>query len=293
MISVRLPDGSLKEFPDDSSSLDVAQNIGPRLAQAVLAAKANGTIVDSTRPLKEVADVNQPVDLRLLTDRDPEALGVLRHSCAHVMARAVMRLFPGGEPGLRSDARQRLLLRLRLPAQAQRGGFRPDRRGDAEDRQGRRALRAIRPRPPGGPRVLRRTTPETQGRAHRHRAGRASDGQLLSARRVRRPVPRAAHPRRRPHQGVQAALGRRLVLEGECRQRAVAAALRHGLLQEGRAGGVSSASRRGQTPRPPRAGEEAGPLHDHQRRGPGALSRGCPRGRPSGRFWKSSSRRSF
>ncbi|HEX4072534.1 MAG TPA: threonine--tRNA ligase [Planctomycetaceae bacterium] len=94
MISVRLPDGSLKEFPDDSTSLDVAKSISPRLAQAVLAAKANGTIVDSARPLKEVADVTQPVDLRLLTDRDPEALGVLRHSCAHVMARAVMRLFP-------------------------------------------------------------------------------------------------------------------------------------------------------------------------------------------------------
>src|SRR5579863_1356598 len=94
MISVRLPDGSVKEFPDESSSLDVAQSISPRLAQAVLAAKANGTVVDSSRPLREVADVSKPVELRLLTDRDPEALGVLRHSCAHVMARAVMRLFP-------------------------------------------------------------------------------------------------------------------------------------------------------------------------------------------------------
>src|SRR5580698_5609005 len=94
MISVRLPDGSIKEYADDSTSLDVANSIGSRLAQAVLAAKTNGTVVDSARPLKEVADVKQPVDLRLLTDRDAEALGVLRHSCAHVMARAVMRLFP-------------------------------------------------------------------------------------------------------------------------------------------------------------------------------------------------------
>jgi threonyl-tRNA synthetase len=94
MISVRLPDGSLKDVPDDSSSLDVAKTISPRLAQAVLAANANGKIVDSARPLKEVADVKQPVELRLLTDRDAEALGVIRHSCAHVMARAVMRLFP-------------------------------------------------------------------------------------------------------------------------------------------------------------------------------------------------------
>ena len=94
MISVRLPDGSLKEVPDDSTSLDVAKTISQGLARAVLAAKANGKIVDSARPLAEVADAKQPVELRLLTDRDPEALGVLRHSCAHVMARAVMRLFP-------------------------------------------------------------------------------------------------------------------------------------------------------------------------------------------------------
>ena len=47
MISVRLPDGSVKEYADDSTSLDVANSIGSRLAQAVLAAKTNGTVVDS------------------------------------------------------------------------------------------------------------------------------------------------------------------------------------------------------------------------------------------------------
>ena len=56
MISVRLPDGSVKEYADDSTSLDVANGISPRLAQAVLAAKTNGSVVDSARPLKEVAD---------------------------------------------------------------------------------------------------------------------------------------------------------------------------------------------------------------------------------------------
>ncbi len=94
MISVRLPDGSVKEVPDGSSSLDVARQISPRLAAAVLAARANGAVVDAARPLSEVADASKPIELRLLTDRDAEALGVLRHSCAHVMARAVMRLFP-------------------------------------------------------------------------------------------------------------------------------------------------------------------------------------------------------
>ncbi|MGB0739917.1 MAG: threonine--tRNA ligase, partial [Planctomycetaceae bacterium] len=54
----------------------------------------DNAIVDATRPLVELTE-ERPVPLRLLTERDDESLGVLRHSCAHVMARAVMRLFPG------------------------------------------------------------------------------------------------------------------------------------------------------------------------------------------------------
>jgi len=93
MIPVQLPDGSVVEHPDDATPLDVAEKISDRLAKAVIAANVDGRIVDAARPLAEATD-NRPVELKLLTDRDPEALGVLRHSCAHVMARAVMRLFP-------------------------------------------------------------------------------------------------------------------------------------------------------------------------------------------------------
>jgi threonyl-tRNA synthetase len=64
------------------------------LANATVAAVVDGTVVDAGRPLAEATE-KRPVPLRLLTHRDAEALGVLRHSCAHVMARAVMRLFPG------------------------------------------------------------------------------------------------------------------------------------------------------------------------------------------------------
>ena len=94
MISVQLPDGSVKDYSDESTALDVAEQIGPRLAKAVVAASVDGKVVDATRPLAEVSD-NRPLPLRLLTNRDPESLGVMRHSCAHVMARAVMRLYPG------------------------------------------------------------------------------------------------------------------------------------------------------------------------------------------------------
>lgn len=94
MLDVKLPDGSLHSYPDEATALDVAGAIGPRLAAAVAAAEVDGQVVDATRPLAELTDV-RPVPLRLLTDRDAEALNVLRHSCAHVMARAVMQLFPG------------------------------------------------------------------------------------------------------------------------------------------------------------------------------------------------------
>ncbi len=93
MVKVQFPDGSLKEYPDQTTPLQIAEQIGSRLAKATLAALVNGQVVDATRPLAELAD-SQPVQLKLLTDRDPEALPVLRHSAAHVMARAVMRLFP-------------------------------------------------------------------------------------------------------------------------------------------------------------------------------------------------------
>ena len=94
MLQVQLPDGSVKDVADNASALDVANEIGSRLGKATVAANVNGTIFDATRPLSETCE-QRPVPLQLLTTRDPDALGVMRHSCAHVMARAVMRLFPG------------------------------------------------------------------------------------------------------------------------------------------------------------------------------------------------------
>lgn len=96
MIQVQLPDGTVKEYPDQATAMDVAAGIGARLAAAVIAAQVNGKVVDAARPIAESAgDAPQPYAVKLLTDKNPEALGVLRHSCAHIMARAVMKLFPG------------------------------------------------------------------------------------------------------------------------------------------------------------------------------------------------------
>src|SRR3954463_7336232 len=92
MITLKLPDGSARQVAPGTRPRDVAEGIGKRLAQAAVAAKVNGAVLDLDRELPaEPAEVS----FQILTDRDREALDVLRHSCAHVMARAVLRLFPG------------------------------------------------------------------------------------------------------------------------------------------------------------------------------------------------------
>src|SRR6266498_1855848 len=87
-IHVKLPDGSTKEVPKGTSPLEVAKSISPRLAEAALVAKTNGDLIDLTRPLEK------DTDLRILTEKHPEALEVYRHSSAHLLAAAVLELFP-------------------------------------------------------------------------------------------------------------------------------------------------------------------------------------------------------
>jgi threonyl-tRNA synthetase len=94
MLQVQLPDGSVVDHADTATAMDVANKIGARLAKAVVAAKLGERIVDATRPLAELTAA-RPIPVKLLTEKDPEALDVLRHSSAHVMARAIMRLFGG------------------------------------------------------------------------------------------------------------------------------------------------------------------------------------------------------
>ncbi len=91
MLKVKLPDGSVREYSKRVRPIEVAAEIGPGLAKATLAAEVDGSIVGANTLLPGDGEVS----LRLLTKKDPEALAVMRHSAAHVMARAVMRLFDG------------------------------------------------------------------------------------------------------------------------------------------------------------------------------------------------------
>jgi len=91
MLKVKLPDGSVREYARPVRPIEVAAEIGAGLAKATLAAEVDGKVVGASAPLPSEGEVS----LRLLTKKDPEALAVMRHSAAHVMARAVMRLFDG------------------------------------------------------------------------------------------------------------------------------------------------------------------------------------------------------
>jgi threonyl-tRNA synthetase len=92
MPTLRLPDGSAKQVPPGATPRQVAEGIGKRLAQAAVAALLNDQVWDLDR---ELPTGNGELAFEILTDKDPRSLAVLRHSCAHIMARAVMRLFPG------------------------------------------------------------------------------------------------------------------------------------------------------------------------------------------------------
>jgi threonyl-tRNA synthetase len=92
-LRLTLPDGSQRETPRGSTARQVAESIGPGLARAALAAKVNGEVWDLDRPLESDAS------LAILTERDPEALELLRHSSAHILATAVRELFPSAGIG--------------------------------------------------------------------------------------------------------------------------------------------------------------------------------------------------
>ena len=90
MFKIALPDGSVKEMPEGSTPADVAAAIGPGLAKAALAAKVDGEMRDIMRPFEGDAS------LALITSRDEkDALELVRHDYAHVLAEAVQNLFPG------------------------------------------------------------------------------------------------------------------------------------------------------------------------------------------------------
>ncbi|MDR1385675.1 MAG: TGS domain-containing protein, partial [Planctomycetaceae bacterium] len=89
MLKISLPDGSVREYAHPVRPIDVAAEIGSGLAKATIGAVINGEIKGADTQLPD----NGQVTLRLLTKKDAESFNILRHSTAHLMARAVMRLY--------------------------------------------------------------------------------------------------------------------------------------------------------------------------------------------------------
>ena len=88
-LKLTLPDGSEKQVTTGTTGLDVANSISPRLADASVAVVINGKQWDLKRPLPESGS------FKILTTKDPEAMDIVRHSSAHLMAQAIVELFPG------------------------------------------------------------------------------------------------------------------------------------------------------------------------------------------------------
>jgi threonyl-tRNA synthetase len=89
MVSISLPDGSVKQFASAPTGLEVAQSIGAGLAKAALAVKVDGELRDLSRAIERDARIE------IVTARSPEALPLLRHDAAHVLAEAVQEIWPG------------------------------------------------------------------------------------------------------------------------------------------------------------------------------------------------------
>src|SRR5579863_3950867 len=93
-IHISLKDGKVLDLPRGTTGAEVAKSISPRLASAALVARADGELVDLSRPIERDAK------LEILTEKDPDALFVFRHSAAHLLAAAVLELFPDVKLGI-------------------------------------------------------------------------------------------------------------------------------------------------------------------------------------------------
>jgi threonyl-tRNA synthetase len=93
-IQITLPDGATREVPRGTTAAQIAQQISPRLAKEALVARADGDLVDLSRPLEHAAKIS------ILTAKDPDAVQVFRHSAAHLLAAAVLELYPTVKLGI-------------------------------------------------------------------------------------------------------------------------------------------------------------------------------------------------
>src|ERR1039458_10185427 len=326
-IQITLPDGSQQSVEAGSRPIDIARAISPRLADAAIVAKVNGELYDLTRPLESDAT------LQILTTKDPAALTAHRHSTAHLLAAAVLELFPETKLGIgppidtgfyydfdrpttftpedlekiekrmwEIQARDLPYERVMTPKDEGLRKYADDwmkkelieeRAGDVFSQYALGSHFIDFCRGPQVPsfRSQRRRPAQIRRRLDEKGTDRRARGRRLQPVRPRlafhRFLSRPARAVDLQDQGVQAALHRRRLLERRRAQQAVAAHLRHRLLQQEGDRRISRQARRSQEARPPQARQRARPLqHPGPRRtGPDLLpSQGRHRAPPDRRL---------
>ncbi len=163
MIEITLPDGSKRPFEHPVTVQDVAASIGAGLAKATLAGKVDGKLVDASFPIEHDAS------LEIVTEKSPEALEILRHSTAHLMAQAVQRLYPGAQVTIGPVIDNGFFYDFAYERPFTPDDLAEDRGRDGEDRQGRPAGDAQREVARRRGDVLPWPRRGVQGRDHRER----------------------------------------------------------------------------------------------------------------------------
>ena len=282
-LTVTLPDGTELELPDGATGADAAAAIGPGLAKAALAVEvtepgAEPELRDLARPLPGGARIS------ILTERSGEqALELIRHDAAHVLATAVLELYDGVKISIGPPIEDGFYYDFEFPEGTTVSEADFPRIEERMREHVKAAEPFVREDVPvaGGARALPRRTPGLQGRAdrrparrvrdrRRRRAPDAADRLAVHERALHRPLPRPARPEHGDGQGVQAELGRRRLLARRLGAHDADADLRHRvLLQEG-ARGARRAHRAGAGARSPQARPASSGLFRFSEVSPGA-----------------------
>ncbi|MEJ0041109.1 MAG: TGS domain-containing protein [Rhizomicrobium sp.] len=244
-VHITLPDGTTKEFERGVTGADIASSIGPGLAKAALIVEVNGRQWDLFRPIETDANI------RIITKKDPEALELIRHDAAHVLAMAVQDLFPGTQVTIGPAIEDGFYYDF-----ARAEPFTPDDLPKIEAKM-HEIVKAGLP-------TAREVWPRAKAIQHFKDIGETYKAELIESipsgrgrvdllsRQLARPVPRAAfRDHRAGRRRLQADQAGRRLLARRRQERPAPAHLRHRLARQEGTGRLSRAARRAGEARPP------------------------------------------
>ena len=250
-MNVTLPDGTALELPEGATGADAAAAIGEGLARAALAVQVNGDLRDLGRPLED------GVPISIITPKSPEALELIRHDTAHVLAAAILDLYPGTKISIGPPIEDGFYYDFEFPEgvtvteadfpaieERMRAHVKADEPFVREDVSVEDALERFRSEHQDYKVELIEDLVSRRGRA---------DRLALHQRPVHRPLPRPALAVDQAHQGLPAAVGGRRLLARGLRPPDAHPHLRHRVLLQGGPRGAPRGARAGARPRPPQA----------------------------------------